>query len=138
MIAAAEPLTEPEHQQQRNIAANAPAARPAASAVIGSLPTGPERRAPTIKRPPRQGPREKAGLGGQAERLEPFLNHLRAGESEDWSIKVGQDRILVDSPKGLGLPKRCYCIRAKQPVEIALDEPSNDNKATVIPSSRFG
>ena len=56
-------------------------------------------------------------LGGQPERVHPFLERLCDGLSEDWELLTSEDgkRRKRDTPKDLNLPKRAYCFRAKRP-----------------------
>ncbi len=60
-------------------------------------------------------------IGAQPERLFPFLEHLRGGSSSDFELVEGKGRTRRDSPSGSGLPKRCYCIRAKAVEQLAAD-----------------
>jgi hypothetical protein len=78
-------------------------------------------------------------LGKQPERIEPFIDHLKSGQSETWELVPGSDRDKRDAPKGRNMPKRCYCIRAKL-ADPSADEAANDDEPTQVkapmPASR--
>lgn len=66
-------------------------------------------------------------LGGQRERIEPFIEHLKDGKSEAWELVPSSDRDKRDSPKGRNLPRRCLCIRSKL-ADPAWEDAANDDE----------
>lgn len=80
-------------------------------------------------------------LGNQPERIGPFIKHLKDGLSEAWELVPGSgNRSKRDAPKGRNMPKRAYCIRAKD-VGDELNGAANDDQPGVakapMPASRF-
>lgn len=62
-------------------------------------------------------------LGGQYDQINPFVQRVREGLSDDWELVMSGGRPKRDTPSNSGLPKRCYCFREKR---FALEADNDD------------
>lgn len=80
-----------------------------------------------------------AEILGQAQRVQPFLDYLDDGLSDDWElVKESDGRRQRSAPKGYELPKRMYCIRSKGlvPDDGVTDDDGRPTPPLNIPSHR--